>query len=76
MQSGTSGRARSNLQRPSMAQDIQKGRRTEIAEINGFIVRKAQTIGLAAPTHQRMVEIVRQVERGEVSPRPEVLFDI
>jgi 2-dehydropantoate 2-reductase len=76
MQSGTSGRARSNLQRPSMAQDIQKGRRTEIAEINGFIVRKAQAIGLAAPTHQRIVEIGRLVERDEVSPRPEVLFDI
>lgn len=76
MQSGTSGRARSNLQRPSMAQDIQKGRRTEIAEINGFIVRKAQAIGLAAPTHQRIVDLVRQVERGEVAPRPEVLFDI
>ena len=76
MQSGTSARARSNLQRPSMAQDIQKGRRTEIGEINGLIARKAAEMGLAAPTHQRIVEIVRQVERGEVSPRPEVLFDI
>lgn len=76
MQGGTNARARSNLQRPSMAQDIQKGRRTEIGEINGFIVRKAQETGLTAPTHQRIVEIVRQVERGEVSPRPEVLFDI
>jgi 2-dehydropantoate 2-reductase len=76
MQGGTSAGARSNLQRPSMAQDIQKGRRTEIGEINGFIVRKAEAMGLAAPTHQRIVEIVRQVERGEVSPRPELLFDI
>jgi hypothetical protein len=33
-------------------------------------------MGLAAPTHQRIVEIVRQVERGEASPRPELLFDI
>jgi 2-dehydropantoate 2-reductase len=76
MQGGTSAQARSNLQRPSMAQDIQKGRRTEIGEINGFIVRKAEELGLAASTHQHIVRLVRQVERGDVLPRPEVLFDI
>jgi len=31
--------------------------------------------GGAAPTHERIVEIVRRVERGEVTPRPELLFD-
>jgi 2-dehydropantoate 2-reductase len=76
MQKGTSAQARSNTQRPSMAQDIQKGRRTEIGELNGFIVQKGKDAGCAAPTHARIVEIVRQVERGEVSPRPELLFDL
>ncbi|MDH2406576.1 2-dehydropantoate 2-reductase [Bradyrhizobium sp. SSUT18] len=75
IEKGTSSQARSNLQRPSMAQDIQKGRRTEIDEINGFIVRKAQEAGCAAPTHQRIVDIVRRVERNEISPRPDLLFD-
>jgi 2-dehydropantoate 2-reductase len=64
------------LQRPSIAQDMQKGRRTEIGEINGFIVRKAKEAGCTVPTHERIVEIVRRVERGEASPRPELLFDI
>ena len=76
MQKATGSQARSNLQRPSMAQDMQKGRRTEIGEINGFIVRKAKEAGCTAPTHQKMVEIVQRVERGEVSPRPELLFDV
>jgi 2-dehydropantoate 2-reductase len=76
MTRGTSSQARSNLQRPSMAQDMQKGRRTEIGEINGFIVRKAKDAGLAAPTHARIVEIVRSVERGEALPRPELLFAV
>lgn len=76
MQKLTGAQARSNLQRPSMAQDMQKGRRTEIGQINGFIVDKANEVGCAAPTHQRIVEIVGRVERGEVSPRPELLFDI
>jgi 2-dehydropantoate 2-reductase len=69
-----SGTARSNLQRPSMAQDMQKGRRTEISEINGFIVQKGKEAGCAAPTHERIVEIVRKVESGSVAPRPELLF--
>jgi 2-dehydropantoate 2-reductase len=76
MQKGTSAQARSNTQRPSMAQDIQKGRKTEIGELNGLIVQKAEEAGCTAPTHARIVEIVRQVERGEVSPRPELLFDL
>ena len=70
----TTGAARSNLQRPSMAQDMQMGRRTEIGEINGFIVQKAKEAGCAAPTHERIVEIVRKVESGALSPRPELLF--
>jgi 2-dehydropantoate 2-reductase len=76
MMKGTSAQARSNFQRPSMAQDIQKGRRTEIGELNGFIVQKAREAGCPAPTHARIVEIVRRVERGEVHPRPELLFDL
>src|SRR5712671_3886009 len=74
MKKQTSGGARSNLQRPSMAQDMQKGRRTEISEINGLIVQKGKEAGCAAPTHERIVEIVRKVESGALAPRPELLF--
>ena len=76
MKKQTGSQARSNIQRPSMAQDMQKGRKTEIGELNGFIVQKAKEAGCTAPTHERIVEIVRRVERGEVSARPELLFDI
>jgi len=76
MDAQTTGAARSNLQRPSMAQDMQKGRKTEIAEINGFIAEKGLEAGIPAPTHEKLVEIVRRVERGEEEPRPELLFDI
>jgi 2-dehydropantoate 2-reductase len=76
MQKQTGSGARSNSQRPSMAQDMQKGRKTEIGELNGFIVQKAREAGCAAPTHERLVDVVRRVERGEVAPRPELLFDL
>jgi 2-dehydropantoate 2-reductase len=68
---GTRSSARSNDQRPSMAQDIQKGRRTEIDFLNGLIASKGNEVGCPAPTHERMVELVRQVERGQLRPRPE-----
>jgi len=76
MMKQASSQGRSNIQRPSMAQDMQKGRKTEIGELNGFIVQKAKEAGCTAPTHERLVDIVRRVERGEISPRPEVLFSI
>jgi 2-dehydropantoate 2-reductase len=37
-------------QRPSMGQDMMKGRRTEIEFLNGFVVREGEQIGRPAPT--------------------------
>jgi 2-dehydropantoate 2-reductase len=71
---GTSGAARSDLQRPSMAQDIAKGRRTEIDYMNGYIAEKGEAAGVSAPTHAALTRIVREVERGRLEARPENLF--
>ena len=46
-----------------------------VGELNGLIVEKAKDAGCPAPTHERIVEIVRRIERGAVTPRPELLFD-
>ena len=62
---------RSDDNRPSMAQDIAKGRRTEIDFINGFIVDKAKEVGLEAPTNADLASAVRAVERGEAPAAPE-----
>jgi 2-dehydropantoate 2-reductase len=64
---------RSDDQRPSMAQDIAKGRRTETDYINGFIAARGAEIGVPASTHARMNELVRRVERGEARPSPELI---
>jgi len=61
---------RADIQRPSMAQDILKGRRTEIEAMNGTIARKGAEIGVPAPSHARLAEIVTRVERGELKPSP------
>lgn len=64
---------RADDQRPSMAQDIAKGRRTETDYINGYVAARGAEIGVPAPTHARMHEAVRRVERGEVAPSPELI---
>jgi 2-dehydropantoate 2-reductase len=71
MIAGSNSGARSDLQRPSMGQDMLKGRRTEIEFLNGFIAEKAAETGLRAGAHVALTDLVRRVERGEVAARPE-----
>jgi len=70
---GSNAAGRNDLQRPSMGQDILKGRRTEIDQMNGFIVEKGNEVGRPAPTHAALVGVVKRVERGELPPRVENL---
>lgn len=62
---------RNDDQRPSMGQDILKGRRTEIDDLNGLVVEKAAELGLPAPANEGIAEVVRRVERGEIAASPE-----
>jgi len=62
--------------RPSMGQDMVKGRRTEIEFLNGFIVDKAKEVGLATPANAALTEIVKRVERGELQPDPKHIREL
>jgi 2-dehydropantoate 2-reductase len=53
-----------------MAQDILKGRRTEIEQMNGYIARKGTEVGAAAPSHVKLTELVLRIERSELKPSP------
>jgi 2-dehydropantoate 2-reductase len=59
--------------RPSMGQDMVKGRRTEIEYLNGFVVDKGATIGIDAPANAALTDIVKRVERGDAKPSPELI---
>ena len=50
--------------RPSMLQDVAAQRRTEIATLNGGIVRAADEAGVDVPLHRAIVDLIRGVERG------------
>ncbi len=58
---------RSDDQRPSMAQDMFKGRRTETDFINGYVAERGAFIGVPAPLHAKINDRHR-VERGEDKP--------
>src|SRR5581483_4040416 len=69
--SAAEGGGRAPYQRPSMAQDMAKGRRTEIELMNGFIAEEGARAGVSAPTNAMITRQVLRVERGEIPPRPE-----
>jgi len=62
--------------RPSMGQDMVKGRRTEIEFLNGLVVRKGEEIGIATPANAALTDIVKRVERGELQPDPRHIVDL
>ena len=50
--------------RPSMLQDVAAHRRTEIATLNGGIVRAGDDVGVEVPLHRAMVDLIKGVERS------------
>jgi 2-dehydropantoate 2-reductase len=57
--------------RASMAQDVTKGRITEIDHMNGHVVAQGRERGVATPVSAATVEVVHEVERGSRKPEPQ-----
>src|SRR5712672_422188 len=70
------GQRTSSAQRPSMGQDMQKGRRTEIEFLNGLVVREGEKIGLSCAANAALTDIVKRVERGELKPDPRHITEL
>lgn len=47
----------------SMAQDLARGKRTEIDHLNGHVVRLGQALGVATPVNQSLQVLVKLLER-------------
>jgi 2-dehydropantoate 2-reductase len=63
-------------QRPSMGQDMLKGRRTEIEFLNGFVVREGDKVGLPCRANAVLTDIVKRVEKGELEPDPRHIAEL
>lgn len=59
--------------RSSVGRDVERGRRSEIDYTNGLVADKGDEIGVPAPTHRAVTELVRRIDRGELTPGPETV---
>ena len=50
----------------SMAQDIARGRRTEIDSLNGYLVRRGAKLGVAVPANQTLHALIKLLEETVV----------
>ena len=57
--------------RTTSLQDWMKGRRNEVHEINGLVVDVQRARGGSAPANERVVELARRIEAGELERSPE-----
>ncbi|MES2532003.1 MAG: 2-dehydropantoate 2-reductase, partial [Pseudomonadota bacterium] len=53
--------SRSDAQRPSMGQDILKGRRTETEFINGLVARRGEEVGVDVRFHRRVNAVIQRI---------------
>jgi 2-dehydropantoate 2-reductase len=56
--------------RASMAQDVAKGRPTEIDYMNGHVVAQGRQKGVPTPVSAAAVEVMHEVEKGVRRPEP------
>jgi 2-dehydropantoate 2-reductase len=62
------GFAKHRAIQPSMWQDIEKGRKTEVDFVNGYVVTKAGQINRAAPINALVTRFIHEIEQGGKSP--------
>jgi len=60
----------------TVLQDWMKGRRSEVHEINGHVVRALREVGRAAPVNQRIIDIAVEIESGSRLPGLSNLADL
>ncbi len=52
--------------RPSMAQDVVKGRPTEIYQMNGFVCQQGAMVGIETPVNAAITDVIRAIDAGEL----------
>jgi 2-dehydropantoate 2-reductase len=57
----------------SMLDSIRRGRKTEVEFINGRLVEAADRSGVPVPCNRLVVDLIRELESGKRSPKPDNL---
>jgi len=59
-----------------MVYDLEQGRPMEIDFLNGYIVKKGEDAGISVPINRAIVEMVHDLERGQLRPDPMTLVSL
>jgi 2-dehydropantoate 2-reductase len=62
--------------KPSMLQDLERGRKTEIDFINGYVVTLGRASGVPVHMNATITSLVHQIERGDLQPTPDRMNDL
>ncbi len=62
--------------KPSMLQDFERGRKTEIDYINGYVARLGREFGVPVNVNSALTELVHKIEQGQIRPAPERMNDL
>ena len=62
--------------KPSMLQDLEAGRPTEVDVVNGGVAAKGDELGVDTPANDAVVDLVHAIERGEREIDPENLRSV
>ena len=62
--------------KPSMLQDFERHRLTEIDFINGYVAKLGRQIGVPTPMNVAITHIVHRIEKGGARPHPELLEEV
>ena len=59
----------------STAQDLARGKATEIDYLNGLIVRRGEALGIATPANRALWALVKLIERKAIDEAPDTSLD-
>ena len=59
--------------RPSLLQDVIRGRRTEVQYLNGYVSEQGRQAGIPTPFNDKVVELITAVAPGTLKPDPKNL---
>ena len=62
--------------KPSMLQDFERGRKTEVDFINGYVVTLGRASGVPVHMNATITDLVHQIERGVLQPTRDRMNDL
>lgn len=60
----------------TVLQDWQKGRHSEVDDLNGHVVEQGRALGVATPVNAAVTALAHRIERGELRPDPAHLAEL